>query len=96
MDSLNEGQKPEERPEEETILGYDVEMGKLGIAWNIYFWDPFDSVFPSCIFLLPMLPASKIGIRHHPTFSSEVRDTIDFHRKSLGVRECRLSSLLAR
>ncbi|CAL1171861.1 unnamed protein product [Cladocopium goreaui] len=27
MDSLNEGQKPEERPEEETILGYDVEMG---------------------------------------------------------------------
>lgn len=37
MDSLNEGQKPEERPEEETILGYDVEMGKLGIAWNIFF-----------------------------------------------------------
>ena len=32
MDSLNEGQKPEERPEEETILGYDVEMG----SWELH------------------------------------------------------------
>ena len=29
MDSLNEDREPEERPEKETILGYDVEMGSL-------------------------------------------------------------------
>ena len=38
-----------------------------------------------------MLPAGKVGIRHSALKSENVRDSMDLNRKSLGVREYRLS-----